>query len=380
MAYYKSTASSYRRRGARKGYVRRKSRYVRSSGSRTMTRAMLAKYVDSRVKRASRVSSGPPRSVSLKLLPANFNRQGVTATAQLRTHSEWELDIQGPDTDRKYVLLPIAEAVPIQRHRLTDGDDRFRSLDTVRIKGVSLRLTLTHAESVRLQLFAFANGQRRGGGEPITPNNRPFVDRRVADGPTTGVSTFSPMTDLYYEVMTRRQLFGEDAGSSAKQSALPRQIGEYDGPFAVRRTANADIVEWKSVDGTSFTTRRGKEGGRPVGRIYATVDGSRSKQLGSVANLNLQTSSLMRTVGFSGAANTSVVGQGWVGTRFRTIEFFVKLDKTVKYRRGIDQFPMSECPLELFLAIDVPQSSHSNAGPKVAAAAVTGMDYDVYFS
>lgn len=339
--------SGYRRRPAKAGYAKSISK-------------SFDKYVEAKVKRAvKQASRGPPRSVSVQLIPAHFDRNHQVPKVQ--EQEQWTSYFEGPSSVRKYAILPISELIPTQRPVAGEADDRFRSLHTVFVKGVSLRMTVNHAEGVRLLVFAFRNGMRRD----VTPSSgtRPFVDRAtILDQPVKG----RPVSEVVFDVMSKEQLMGMDGcGKHAF-----RNLGVHDGPFAVTRQLNGNF-EWKGTDLSAFTSRFSKDEGRPVGTVYAKLDGGVSKAHGKT---------------FKGMFGSSSHGQnpnvsGWIGTRTRQIEFFIKLNHREKFAVSNGSLSVNERPLELFIGFDTPGSMHaaSHTRKDVASGAIMAMDMEVYY-
>ncbi|KAF7887848.1 uncharacterized protein EAF01_011002 [Botrytis porri] len=372
MAMYKS-----RRRSS--GYTPRRS-YGKNRGStrRSKTslwsKATLGKYVRAEAQKVLKSSGREPRSLSLKALPVRMSRTSGAVTATATNNSEWEVFIQGRRVDDRYVMLPISEAVPPRMSRLADGDGRFRTSEKVLIKGVSVRMTISQAERLRIQAFAFQNTVRRGDTVVASAVNRPWGDRRVLL-PIEGIAAVpAPMAHICYEVMDKRDVMGTHS-----TSPLGRQLGLHDGPFATRRGVDngIDSIEWKSVDGTSFTSRYSKDVGRPVGQVQVQIDGKKRGKPSRTLNMLMEVPSLMRTVGFN--ATSSALGSGWIATKHHLVEISIKLNKVVEYRQGLNAVPVSELPYELFLAIDSPRSLNEAGKADTVAGAVTAMEYKIYY-
>ncbi|KAJ8174731.1 hypothetical protein LV161_008841 [Aspergillus fumigatus] len=348
------------RRG--KAYQRR--RYAgKARTTRKWDKGSLDKYVQSKVDRAmKRASRGPPRSVSVKLTPCRVNRaMNPPQFAQLQKQ-EWPAYLFGAKAERKYAILPISELIPRQRSGSGGPDDSLRSFDTVFIKGVSVRMTLVHAEGVRLMLFAFRNGNRRDL-VPCTAT-RPF--EVVEDG------TEVPR-GVNYEVLTKEELYG----SLVEGELGSRHLGWHEGPFAVRCLGDGRL-DWKSVDGTCFTSRLSKEEGRPVGQIQVRVDEGVNKACGRVCNMSFPTSGLTRTLD---TRSSGGLGSSYTAMRFRHLEFFITLKRREKFHSSGTSRSVSERPLELFIGFDGPKpfEMHVNDERKTVCGCVTAMDMEVYY-
>lgn len=341
----------------------------RSTTSKKWKSTSLDKVVERKVKRElSRVKRGPPRSVSVQLKPARFDRS--TEVPDVMEMKQWNGYIQGPNSARKYAILPLSELVPPQRPATGEADDRFRSYDRVLIKGVCLRMRISHAEGCRLLVFAFRNGMRRDN--PVSTMTRPHVDvAAVSAAPSKG----SPPCELYYDVMTKEELMG--IGS---EYAI-RNLGVHDGPFAVKRCDDGNETprfDWKATDGTAFTARLNPVEGRPVGKITARIDGSVSKAHGKVFNAMFSSPSLMRTFGYDGQ-NPNV--SGWVSSRSRQVELFIRLNEPERFAVPGGSSSVNECPLEVFVGFDCPGSlGAANGGkPDIVSGAIIASDMEVYY-
>ncbi|KAJ8174839.1 hypothetical protein LV161_008837 [Aspergillus fumigatus] len=364
MAYGK-----FKKYGARKG----KASGRRRSGAKATqkwNKGTLDKFVEAKVERAlKKASRGPPRSVPVQLLASLFDRsEEIPAITPL---DRWTSYIEGPLAQKKYAILPISEVIPSQRPSSSSADDRFRSYDTVLVKGVSLRLTLNHAEGVRLLVFAFRNGMRRD--TLASAGTRPFVDASSVKNPKCDGGVVS---ELYYDIMSKEELMNMDGVGKH----YFRNLGIHDGPFAVRRVAGTTFdskFDWKSTDSSAFTSRFNKEEGRPVGTVYGKVDGGVSKSHGKAFKALFGTASLMRTVAYDGQ-NPDL--QGWISSRHRQVELFIKLNKRERFTVSNGSRSVNECPLELFVGFDSPGSLHSGSSSKnVASGAIMAMDMEVYY-
>lgn len=352
-----------------KKYTPRKGKggYRRRRASTNYSRRSLDKYVTSKVQHAvKKASRGPARSVPVNLIPALFDRDQQIPSIDIQ--DRWMSYFEGPSSARKYAILPISELIPTQRPAAGEADDRFRSLDVVHVKGVSIRMTINHAEGVRLLVFAFRNGMRRD----IAPSSgtRPYVDRAsISDPPVKG----KPVAEVVYDIMSKEQLMGMNGSG---QFAF-RNLGVHDGPFDVTRQLNGNF-EWKGTDLSAFTSRFSKHEGRPIGTVYAKLDGGASKKHGKTFKGMFGTSSLMRTNAFDGM-NPNV--SGWIGSRTRQVELFIKLDRREKFTVSNGSLSVNERPVELFMGFDSPGSMHAGTSTRknIASGAIMAMDMEVYY-
>lgn len=356
---YVSSKKNYKRKPSG-GYRRRRGATTTSYGRKSKTMDQL---VNEKVKRELALSNrGPPRSTTVRLLPCEVNRTIETPVFSPIAGQAWTAYLKGSQADRKYAILPVSELVPSQRGPRSHADDCQRPFDTVRIKGVSVRMTVTHAEGVRLMLFAFRNANRRELG-PATVT-RPF--EIVEDGSEVP-------REVRYETMTKEMLHG-DVLDTEHQSSV-RHLGYYDGPFGVLRNKEG-APEWRSQDGTAFTSRLSKEEGRPFGEVFIRQDESKSKKCGRVCNLNLSSSNLMRT--FSTTANA--IGQSWTASRVRTFEFFIQLNQTERFQSASASRSATERPIELFVGFDGPEPFEIHCSDQESACGmITAMDMAVYY-
>lgn len=350
----------YTSRKGKGGYRRRYSKSRPTKGSSKT----LDKYVEEKVKRAlAQASRGPPRSVAVRASPCEVDRS-VSPEFVVMNNNEWAAYLKGPLAERKYALFPVTELIPSQRGPTVLADDGQRRHDSVFIKGVSVRMTLCHAEGVRLMLFAFRNGNRRDC--PPSTTTRPFVI--MEDGKEVP-------REVHYEVLTKEKLNFIVEPAEVENSV--RHLGYHDGPFAVRRDSAGDPV-WKSVDGTAFTSRLSKAEGKPIGTVEVRLDKQGTpRRCGAVCNMNLSSTNLMRTFKTPG---TTGIGSDWVGMRHREIEFFITLNESERFQSASGSRAVNERPLELFLGFDGPPPFEIHASDEDSAcAAVTGMDMEVYY-
>ena len=321
----------------------------------TVSKKLLDKYVETKVKKVLS-SHGVARSVSVILMPARFDRSLAAPTVISLSKVEWPLHVEGPLASFKYALLPISELVPQQRPIGAVPDDWFRSDDVVVLKSVTLRMTLAHAEGLRLVCFAFRNPTRRG--QESNSKTRPYVVQ-----PVEGMN--QPPSGVKYEVLSKEMLLGRGKTGAG---ALPRQLGDYDGPFAV--TVGADgSLDWESTDGSAFEANFSSEEGRPVGKIEVSVDGGKARKCGRFCNLMMSSSSLMRTTNFDNGIST--LGRGWTGFRFRRVKIYIELGKKLKFRKSTDSVLFNEEEYELFLGVDCPSVADVSGVPDVVGGCVT---------
>ncbi|KAJ5513450.1 hypothetical protein N7463_003002 [Penicillium fimorum] len=355
-------AYKYSKKTPRKG----KGGYPRRATKSTSTEyngSTLEKYVEAKFKRAiSKATRGPPQSVYVRLLPCSVDRTLATPEFKSLKNDEWPAYLKGPLAERKYALLPITELIPSQRAPASIADDEQRPHDTVFIKGVSIRMTICHARSVRLMLFAFRNGNRQDvWPAPVT---RPF--QVVEDGSEVA-------RQVSYELMTDRLLGVVDA--SEKQNSA-RHLEYHDGPFAVCRKSQGEPV-WKSVDESASTSRLSKEEGRrPTGNVQFRLGQGITKQCGLVCNMNLSSSSMRTFTTLSEAG----VDSSRAGMRFRELEFFVTLNRRERFQAASGSRSVSERPLELFLGFDGAKPSEIHiTHASSRCGAITAMDMEVYY-
>ncbi|KAJ5796164.1 uncharacterized protein N7518_004704 [Penicillium psychrosexuale] len=94
-----------------------KSQYRRRRGGRTSskyTRGSLDKYIEAKVQRAvKKAKRGPPRSVPVQLIPAQFDRSCQIPKGNILDH--WTIYVQGPSSADKYAVLPKTFGM-IDRH------------------------------------------------------------------------------------------------------------------------------------------------------------------------------------------------------------------------------------------------------------------------
>lgn len=353
------------RRSFKPRAVRRNVRSRRKSGGRPRkTGASLDKYVDAKVKQElSRLARGPSRSVVVRALPCEVDRTSSAAGFTPLDNSEWPAYLKGPLSQRKYALLPITELISSQRGPDAMPDDGQRPHDSVHIKGVCVRMSVCHAEGVRLLLFAFRNGERRGNAP--TTITRPFSI--VEDGQEVP-------RQVNYEVLTKEGLNG-DVDKSVRPNSV-RHLGTYDGPFRVCHDRHGQPV-WKSTDETAFMSRLSKDDGKPVGSVEVRVDGGAVRRCGHVAKVQLPSPNLMRTFKTPGHGG---VGADRVGIRYRQLEFYVALNQHERFRSPNGSWSGNERPLELFIGFDGPKPFQLNVPDEESVCAtISAMDCEIYY-
>lgn len=369
MAYSK-TKSSYSY-GSRRRKAAPRSRYgsrtFKSRASPRWARNRLDKLVASKTQQAlKKLRRGPPRCLPVQLTAAQFDR--TKSIPDVRALGQWTAYGQGPSSAEKYVIIPVSELLPPQRPSAADPDDRFRTYDSVYVKGVSLRMTINYAEGVRLMAFAFRNGRRRDTS--VSTATRPFADAAsTAAVPAKGQQ---PVSQLLLEVMSKEQLMGIPSG----KEHVFRNMGVQDGPFKLS-TGVDGILDWHSVDSTAFTSRLSSDQGGPIGKVFAKVDGEREKSCGRVFKALYQSGGIMRTTAFD--SKTSNL-QGFVSTRTRQVELFFALNKRIRFAQPGGSTPVDERPIELFVFFDAPGPLQGAVeGPDIPSGAIMGMNLDVYY-
>lgn len=287
---------------------------------------------------------GVSRSHCVRLVPAHFDRNDQSP--KVFVQDKWTSYAQGPSSGRKYALFPVTELVPGQRPVAAQADDRFRTSDRVFIKGVSLRLNVSHEGDVRLLVFAFRNGVR-GDGAPSV-ETRPFFGRSVMSEASVPSCASS---EVVFDVMNKDQLLGTFSGGKFPLKSVELQ----NGPFAVVPRLDGSL-DWKATDMAAFTSRFSDSGGRPVGTIYARLDGGASKS--------------------SGKAFKSI----FRGKQTRQVELFVKLSSRESYISADGSLTVGGRPLELFVGFDSPSTIYGNVeNVDVPSGAIMDMQLEIYY-
>jgi hypothetical protein len=345
-----------------------RSRRAPSYGRRSVGRrgkggaSALERYVESKVKRQLQQSQrGRPRSVATRMVPssATWESESKPPVYQPLPTKEWQAFSLGDQSAYKYALLPISEIIPRQRLKDCQPDDRQRSHDTVRIKGVSVRMTVCHSEGVRLMMFAFRNMMRRG----TIPNTatRPF--QIIED--ESGVPR-----EVWYTALTKESLRGFEDHSKC----VPH-LGLHEGPFAVVNGPEGSS-SWNTVDDTLFTSRLSKEVSKPVGRVQVQMDNGPSKKLkGRVVNLSLSTG-LNRTMQIPSAPFVS----SFTGHRYREINVYIELDERERFTLPTGSHSANENPLEFFLGFDTPKPFTEEGGMDGCSGRITALSMEVYYA
>lgn len=330
----------------------------------------LDKVVQQKVRAAvGELKRGPCRSVPVRLTPSIFDRVGGSPSVQCL--SQWTAYGGGVESARKYGLLPVSELIPSQRPALGPADDRFRSYDSVKIKGVSLRMTINYAEGARLRVFMFPNAARRGN-EPSMAT-RPFVsasevksEDAMEDVKSQGVG---PPSRIVYGVMSKDELMGNGKGTDCN-------MGLHHGPFDVCHQEDGSF-DWHSPDLSAFMSRFTKGDGGPIGTMYARVNWGQQRKCGKSFSKIFSSTSLARTPGFEGE---NVGLEGWIGTQTVQVELFWKLNRQERFRDASGSLSVNERPLEIFVGFDSPSMLKSRGGVgEVGSGAIMGMDMEVYY-
>lgn len=325
-------------------------------------RNRLKKMIKSEVRaEARRSKTKDPRNVTVPLVPITMDRTSTALPSPtLVPNGEWTAYLEGPSEDKKYTIIPISSLIPPQRNR-DEPDDMFRQSDKVFVKGVSLRLTLVHAEGVRFEAEIFRNITR--SLQPSSLANQPYVIERG--------SVLKQLPDkVLYEVVTKEELLGENHDVS-KNRFLPRQLSATAGPFSCRRTGGGELV-WRSTDGTSFMAKSSKSEGRAIGKANLTVDGVRRKVHGNRVRLSLKSGGLMRAYGAGG--NTAFMAMS-----HRVIEIYWALDRYEQFNFSTENVAESQRPMELFLAFDAPKAVVTSTKKDMPSAAITAMDVELFY-
>ena len=352
--------TSYTRKRASKGRVR-----PRRSGG--WNRNRLDKYVEKKVRTAvKKASRGPARSVPVRLTPAHFERDSeIPNVVKL---GQWTSYVQGASSERKYAILPITEAIPHQRGEKNGADDRYRSLDKVLVKGVSLRLSISHAEDARLMVFAFRNGARRD--IPACLTTRPHCDAATLPPVST---KGNPPSNIVYDIMSKRQLMGLEG-----EGSFPlRNLGLHDGPFKLVNGVGGSL-DWDSPDSTAFLSRTRSGEGGPVGTVFGKVDGGKERSLGRMCKKQFSSSSIMRTLGYNVQTPEMT---GFVASKSHTVDLFIRLNQREDFTYPHGSSSVNERPLELFIGFDSPgPSSAAEQKVDVAAGGIIGAHMEIYYS
>lgn len=306
---------------------------------------------------------GTRRSVLLSLKAAHFDRE--VEDVLVRPLEKWVCQMTGPFSQHKYAILPVSEAIPLQRLPHTDADDRYGTHNRVRIKGVSLRAVVNHAEGVRLMAFAFRNPMRRDAD--ASKATRPFIDAAMLDGKGGGKG---PMTELLYHVMSKEELM-----NSSRSEHGFRNLGYTDGPFKVVPKLD-DSFDWKSTDGSSFQSRLNQGVGGPIGTIRAKVGETKPKRIGKVFNKQWASSGMQRQ--FIHDPATQGI-RSYASTRTRVVELFIELNTDEHFIREGEPYPVGQSPIEIFMGFDSPNSSGDGL-PVIESGGIVGMDMEIYFS
>jgi hypothetical protein len=166
--------------------------------------------------------------------------------------------------------------------------------DKVWLDWARLQIDLFHCSTVRVEMFVFANTERRNVTKGSTAHDFVFPSSKVKD---LTVPTMSTEIDLY--PLTKSQLLGSGASR--------RHIGLTDGPFSYSRDNNGEL-SWKSSDETAWNAVLARTVGQPVGDISLRTDGGPSQDKGAVAKFML-----------------SVASEQGSNMRYRHLDFFIRV-------------------------------------------------------
>jgi hypothetical protein len=310
--------------------------------------ASLDRQVEESLARLSSLSLGATRrTVRVKLTPCEKNEKSKTSG---RSRLErWTLS--SGEYGRKYVLLPISEAIPAQRPASSEADDRYRTADRVCVRAVRLKIVLQHVQPVRLLLFAFRNDAR--GESAADVENRPYVDAAVV-GDSSGAGR--PMSELLYDVLTKEELLGKREGKEVGQRHMPLLSG----PLRSTRVGDSG-VDWDGTDGTAFTTWMNTSKGGLAGKVYVREGTGPNRRFPRFYRKTFN------------CGSTS----GGVGGFYRHLDVFVGLNEQERYVSSSSSQVMSGRPLELFLGVDCPADLD---GSSVSSGCVASATMEIEYS
>ncbi|KAJ5835670.1 hypothetical protein N7447_001696 [Penicillium robsamsonii] len=306
-------------------YKKRKADYRRTPAKASYTksnedRGTPDKFIEEKVKKAlSKANCGPLQSVFVRLLPCSVDRTVENPEFTVLQNNEWPASVCEKDRISRRRRAIVAICVPQWQSAGSPGHD--------------CQPTVSGCED---------------GSE---------VARQVS-----------------YELLTKDKL--TDVVDTSEKHGSARHIWYHDGPFAVHHNTQGEPV-WKSVDGTAFTSRLSKEEGRPMGKVQVRMGNSGTKSLGSVCNMNLSSTSPIRTFTTPGQVS---VGSSLVGMKFRYLDFFVTINRYERFPAASRSQSVSELPLELFLEFDGPAPIEIHCADKASSCgAITAMDMEFYY-
>jgi len=328
--------------GAKKGYTPR---------GRKRTTKKKVSYRPSR-KTASATSSKTKSLASQmkKMISSGELRESQKATYDI-TLSQRSVFVNTKEAFNNTICVPLTQMIPAQQACGQGPDDRFRRSNSVTIRGISVRLSLSVSDETRVVAF------------PYEPHES--IWRNISQAPraltvNTGASTKQVGVAGVADTVATIMFPFEKSGLTSEH-----------GPFMTRKgcvdVGGKPQYRLDSPDGTPLDCR---------------ISTGSSRPLGGVVKKTFAASGLQRTVNFDNSAKEDV-GQGYTQWRTVTVSEYWKLDKKYVYGYEGDSQPMWERPLELLLCIDCPSMEKVNAAldenTPVVGAYIRGFSVDIYY-
>ncbi|PWW79893.1 hypothetical protein C7212DRAFT_361390 [Tuber magnatum] len=306
MAFYKKRAST--------------SRWRQTSKKRNTYRGRYTKRA--KAPRVVVVQAPTPKKDSSKVI--------ITADAEQTVY------VQGPEAAQSYVRIPISAAIPTQQQAGAGPDDRNRTSNKIRIKGIRLRAWISTTATTRIMALVYENRHQNSVvGLVGTPPHAFKWGVKVASTTTTATTTSNQ----------RRMLTAIEAGMLSVH-----------GPFATKHVANY-MHSLDSTDGTLFTADLSKTSGKAIGSWSWTQDGSKVSRKRRFALK--KDMGLMRTVNWTQQSNDQV-GDGWIQSEGESIDAYCEINWNVETASEITRDLRNTGELEMMLGgICRPLEMHS---------------------
>jgi len=253
--------------------------------------------------------------------------QKVTITADVE--SGQTIYLQGPQAAQSYVRIPISAAIPTQQQAGAGPDNRYRTSNRIRIKGVRLRAWLSTTATTRIMRIVYEN---RHQSSVVALVGAPPYAFRWGVTPTSTTTTTTPSNQ-------RRMLTSLEAGMHLIH-----------GPFATRHVQSY-MSNLDSIDGTLFTAGMSETTGKLFGSWSWTEDNlkvTRKRRFARHKDMGL-----MRTVNWT-QEQSGNVGDGFIQSVSEGIDGYCEINRNVEMASEVSSDLRNTGEIEMLLGVDMP--------------------------
>jgi hypothetical protein len=291
------------------------------------------------------------RVVVVKEVAPKKPSEKVTIQTDVR---EQTIYAQGPKASESFVRIPISGAIPTHRHAGAGPDVRYRTSNMVEIVAINLRFWLAITGTTRVLAAAYEN--RHQSSDVTLIGTPPAAFQWGIPESTTTSSTTSSRE--------RRMLTALEAGMMSIH-----------GPFEMRNVHNY-VSELDSTDGTPFTARLSKAGGKAIGR-WSWKDGDKQIKNRRILAREFNTS-LMRTSNWDQSGD-GTGGQGWIQSVGQNIEVYCELGVVVEMANEVETLLKGISGVEMVLGVDMPGAGDYVGRTQVTGGTIRGLSYTIYY-